>query len=44
VDGFDGKVSQINSGIPQPSPISPILFATYLSSLFAFMEDKVDIV
>jgi hypothetical protein len=44
VDGFDGEVSQINTGIPQGSPVSPILFATYLSCLFPFVEDKVDVV
>jgi retron-type reverse transcriptase len=30
VDGFDEEVSQINTGIPQGSPLSPILFAKYL--------------
>jgi ribonuclease HI len=42
VDGFDGEVSQINTGIPQGSRVSPILCATYLSCLFPFVEDKVD--
>jgi hypothetical protein len=42
VDGFDAEVSNTNIGIPQGSPVSPILLATYLSCLFPFVEDKVD--
>jgi hypothetical protein len=42
VDGFDTEVSQINTRILQGSPVSPILFVTYLSCLFPFVEDKVD--
>jgi hypothetical protein len=30
VDGFESEVLQINIGILQGSPVSPILFATYL--------------
>jgi hypothetical protein len=42
VDGFDGEVSQINTGIPQGSRGSPILFATYLSCLVPLLENMVD--
>jgi hypothetical protein len=42
VDRFDAEASQINPGILQGSPASPILFGTYLSCLFPFVEDKVD--
>jgi hypothetical protein len=42
VDRFDGEVSQINTGIPQGSPVSSILFVPYLSCLFSFVENKVD--
>jgi hypothetical protein len=42
VDGFDGEVSLIHTGMPQGSPVSAILFATYLSRLFPVVEDKVD--
>jgi retron-type reverse transcriptase len=40
VDGFDGEVAHINTGIPQGSPVSPILFAIYLSCLFPVVESK----
>jgi hypothetical protein len=41
VDVFDGEVSQINTGIPQGSPVSPILFASYLSCLFPLSPENV---
>jgi hypothetical protein len=39
---IDREVSQINIGIPQGSPGSLILFATYPACVFPFVEDKVD--
>jgi hypothetical protein len=42
VDGLDGEVSQINTGLRQRSGVSPILFATYLLCLFPFVESKMD--
>jgi retron-type reverse transcriptase len=42
VDGYDGEVSPVNTGIPQESPVSPILFAIYLSSLFPHIENRVE--
>jgi retron-type reverse transcriptase len=42
VDGFDGEASEINTRIPQGSPVSPILFAIYLSCLFPFVEKKLE--
>ena len=34
------KMSPIETGIPQGSPVSPILFLIYLSALFTLMEQK----
>src|SRR5437588_8067974 len=34
------KMSPIETGIPQGSPVSPILFLIYLSPLFTLMEQK----
>src|SRR5437660_8078032 len=34
------KISPIETGIPQGSPVSPILFLIYLSPLFTLMEQK----
>jgi ribonuclease HI len=42
VDGYHGKAAKVNTGIPQGSPVSPILFAIYLSCLFPFVEVKVE--
>jgi hypothetical protein len=42
VDGYHGKAAKVNTGIPQGSPVSPILFAIYLSCLFPFVEAKVE--
>jgi hypothetical protein len=42
VDGYDGEVSPVNMGIPQGSPVSPILFAIYLSCLFPHLENTVE--
>ena len=40
-NGQEGGDHNINTGVPQGSPISPILFAIYLSGLFGYVEDKV---
>jgi len=31
----------VESGIPQGSPVSPILFTVYLSGLFGYVEERV---
>jgi len=33
--------TEVNTGIPQGSPVSPILFAIYLSGLLGYVKDKV---
>src|SRR5437660_6578586 len=40
VDKDSEKMSAIETRIPQGSPVSPILFLIYLSSLFTLMEQK----
>jgi len=35
-----GSEHQLNSGISQGSPVSPILFAVYMSELFDYVEQK----
>jgi len=40
-NGQEGEDHDINTGIPQGSPVSPILFAVCLSGLFGYVEDKV---
>ena len=41
LDGKAGKVSPVETGIPQGSPAAPILFATYLSGIFDEVEATV---
>jgi retron-type reverse transcriptase len=35
-----GSEHQLDSGIAQGSPVSPILFAVYMSGLFEYIEQK----
>jgi len=41
INGQGEEDHEANTGIPQGSPVSPILFTIYLSGLFGYMEDKV---
>jgi len=41
VDGEAGDISPIDTGIPQGSPVAPILFVTYLSGMFDEVESAV---
>jgi ribonuclease HI len=41
IDGFLNPKRKIRSGIPQGSPVSPILFLIYLSALFAEVEARI---
>lgn len=41
IDGICGNEAEVVSGIPQGSPVSPILFTIYLSGVFETVEDKV---
>jgi hypothetical protein len=42
VDGYDGEVSPVHTGIPQGSPVSSILFAIYISCLSSHIENTVE--
>ena len=38
LDGKTGEVNPVHTGIPQGSPVAPILFTTYLSGIFDEVE------
>jgi hypothetical protein len=40
LDGETGQVHPVDTGIPQGSPVAPILFVTYLSGIFDEVERK----
>lgn len=44
VDGQDGSPREVTTGLPQGSPISPVLFATgiYIADIHAAVEDQVE--
>lgn len=41
VDGFQCQVQPISTGVPQASPVSPILFVIYLSGVSKAIEEAV---
>ena len=41
LDGLTGKANPVDTGIPQGSPVAPILFTTYLSGIFDKVEAAV---
>jgi len=41
LDGQTGKANPVDTGIPQGSPVAPILFTTYLSGIFDKVEAAV---
>jgi len=40
MDGKEGDSMDVETGVPQGSPVSPVLFVLYLSGLFGQVEDK----
>ena len=38
LDGVMGEATPVDTGIPQGSPVAPILFTTYLSGIFDEVE------
>jgi len=42
MDGKEGDSMDVETGVPQGSPVSPVLFVIYLSGLFSQVEKKED--
>jgi len=40
MDGRDGDIMEVETGVPQRSPVTPVLFVIYLSGLFGKVEEK----
>lgn len=40
IDGRTGQTYAIQAGLPQGSPVSPVLFTLSVSALFPWLEDK----
>jgi len=43
LNGQEGGDHEVDTGIPQGSPVSPILFTVYLSGLFGYVEERVPV-
>ena len=41
IDGYTCPIREISTGVPQGSPVSPILFIIYLSGIFDNIESEV---
>ena len=43
IDGYTCSSKEVEAGLPQGSPISPILFAIYISGFFDHIEEKIPV-
>ena len=41
VNGHDGEREKVTTGLPQGSPVSPVLFGIYISGVHGAVQDKV---
>ena len=41
VDGQEGDDTEVTTGLPQGSAVSPILFAIYIAEVHEFVESRV---
>ena len=42
VDGQDGEAREVTTGLPQGSPVSPVLFAIYIADIHGEVEGQMD--
>jgi retron-type reverse transcriptase len=43
IDGYTCSSKEVEVGLPQGSPISPILFVIYISGFFDYIEEKISV-
>jgi retron-type reverse transcriptase len=43
IDGYTYSFKKVEAGLPQGSPISPILFVIYISGFFDYIKEKIPI-
>jgi retron-type reverse transcriptase len=43
INGYTCSLKKVEAGLPQGSPISPILFVIYISRFFEYIEEKIPI-
>jgi hypothetical protein len=43
IDGYTCSLKEVEAGLPQGSPISPILFVIYISGFFDHIEEKIPV-
>ena len=42
VDGQDGEEMEVTTGLPQGSPVSPVLFALYIAEIHQAVESQME--
>jgi retron-type reverse transcriptase len=43
IDGYTCSSKEVEAGLSQGSPISPILFVIYISGFFDYIEEKIPV-